>query len=67
MSSLDVDSDYVELAVELFSMLADPTRVRIILALRDEELPVSRLAEIVDKPRQRSRSTSPSCGSPGSC
>lgn len=48
--SLGVGSDYVELAVELFSMLADPTRVRIILALRDEELPVNRLAEIVDKP-----------------
>lgn len=30
-------------------MLADATRVRIVLALRDEELPVNRLAEIVDK------------------
>lgn len=30
-------------------MLADATRVRIILALRDGELPVNRLAEIVRK------------------
>jgi DNA-binding transcriptional ArsR family regulator len=43
------DSQYVELAVEIFSMLADATRVRIVLALRDGELPVNRLAEILDK------------------
>jgi DNA-binding transcriptional ArsR family regulator len=43
------DSQYVELAVEVFSMLADATRVRIILALRDGELPVGRLAEILQK------------------
>jgi len=30
-------------------MLADATRVRIVLALRDGELPVGRLAELVDK------------------
>lgn len=30
-------------------MLADATRVRIILALRDGELPVNTLAELVDK------------------
>lgn len=47
--SLGVDSQFVELAVEVFSMLADPTRVRIILALRDEELSVNHLADIVDK------------------
>ncbi|KHL02946.1 ArsR/SmtB family transcription factor [Sinomonas humi] len=47
---LDPDSQYVDLAVEVFSMLADATRVRIILALREnEELSVNRLAEIVDK------------------
>ncbi len=46
----DPDSQYVELAVEVFAMLADATRVRIILALRDAgELPVNRIAEIVDK------------------
>jgi DNA-binding transcriptional ArsR family regulator len=44
------DSQYVELAVEVFSMLADSTRVRIILALRDvEELSVNHLADILDK------------------
>lgn len=47
--SLDVDSQYVELAVEVFAMLADATRVRIILALRDMELPVNELAETVGK------------------
>jgi DNA-binding transcriptional ArsR family regulator len=44
------DSQYVELAVEVFAMLADATRVRIILALRDAgELAVNQLAELVDK------------------
>jgi DNA-binding transcriptional ArsR family regulator len=46
---LTLESQYVELAVEVFSMLADATRVRIILALRDEELSVNHLADIVDK------------------
>ncbi|MHB1171990.1 MAG: ArsR/SmtB family transcription factor [Lacisediminihabitans sp.] len=46
---LDADSQYVELAVEVFAMLADATRVRIILALRDEELSVNHLADIVGK------------------
>lgn len=45
------DSEYVELAVEIFSLLADATRVRIVLALRDiDELSVNHLADIVDKP-----------------
>lgn len=43
------DDQYVLLAAEVFSLLADPTRIRIILALRDAELPVNRLAELVDK------------------
>lgn len=44
------DSQYVELAVEVFSMLADATRIRIILALRDHgELSVNLLADLVDK------------------
>jgi DNA-binding transcriptional ArsR family regulator len=44
------ESPYVELAVEVFSMLADATRVRIVLALQDAgELPVNRIAEIVSK------------------
>ncbi len=46
---MDPDSQYVELAVEVFGMLADATRVRIILALRDGELSVNHLADIVDK------------------
>jgi DNA-binding transcriptional ArsR family regulator len=43
------DSQFVELAVEVFGMLADATRVRLILALRDGELSVNHLAEVVDK------------------
>lgn len=49
MCGLEPDGQYVELAVEVFAMLADATRVRLILALRDVEMPVNRLAEIVDK------------------
>ncbi|MEQ1734904.1 MAG: metalloregulator ArsR/SmtB family transcription factor [Rhodoglobus sp.] len=46
----ELDGQYVELAVEVFAMLADVTRVRIILALRDaEELSVNHLADIVEK------------------
>jgi DNA-binding transcriptional ArsR family regulator len=45
----DPDSQFVELAVEVFSMLADSTRVRLILALRDGERSVNDLAETVDK------------------
>ena len=47
--ALDTDSEYVELAVEVFAMLADATRIRIILALRDTELAVNQLAETVNK------------------
>jgi DNA-binding transcriptional ArsR family regulator len=39
----------VELAVEIFKMLADATRVRIVLALRDGELSVNTLAYVVGK------------------
>jgi DNA-binding transcriptional ArsR family regulator len=46
----DMHEQEVELAVEVFAMLADATRVRIVLALRDGELPVGRLAELVGKP-----------------
>ncbi len=45
----DPDSQFVELAVEVFSMVADATRIRIILALQDGELSVNHLADIVDK------------------
>ena len=44
------DSQYVELAVEVFGMLAEATRVRIILALQEhEELSVNQLADLVQK------------------
>lgn len=43
------DSQYVELAVEVFAMLADATRVRLVLALREGEQSVNQLAEIVEK------------------
>ncbi len=45
----DPDSQYVELAVEVFAMLADATRVRLILALREGEQSVNQLADVVDK------------------
>ena len=48
-SGLDVGSGYVELAVEIFSMLADATRIRIILSLRGGERSVNDLAETVGK------------------
>jgi DNA-binding transcriptional ArsR family regulator len=46
---LTLDSPYVDLAVEVFAMLADATRVRIILALRGGELAVGDLAQAVGK------------------
>ncbi|HEY0238725.1 MAG TPA: metalloregulator ArsR/SmtB family transcription factor [Friedmanniella sp.] len=44
-----VDSEYVELAAEVFSLLSDATRIRLILALRSGELAVGELAEKVGK------------------
>lgn len=44
-----VDSDYVDLAAEVFALLADPTRIRIILSLRDGEMSVKDLADVVGK------------------
>lgn len=46
----DPESPYVELAVEVFGMLADATRVRIVLALRDGERSVGEIAEALGKP-----------------
>jgi DNA-binding transcriptional ArsR family regulator len=43
------DSQYVELAVEIFAMLADATRVRLVLALREGELSVNSLADLLGK------------------
>ncbi len=44
-----VADDYVELAVEVFGMLADATRVRLILALRNGEQAVNDLASQIGK------------------
>ncbi len=43
------DSAHVELAAEVFALLADPTRIRIVLALREGEQSVNRIAEVVEK------------------
>lgn len=43
--------EQVELAVETLRMLADVTRVRVLWALLDGELPVNDLADAVGKPR----------------
>lgn len=45
----NVAPEYVQLAAEVFALLADPTRIRIVLALRGGELPVNQLAEVVGK------------------
>src|ERR1700756_2462183 len=45
-----VDDDQVRLVVEVFRMLADPTRVRLLWTLIDGELSVNELADRIDKP-----------------
>ncbi|QNE18209.1 winged helix-turn-helix transcriptional regulator [Kribbella qitaiheensis] len=42
--------EQVDLAVEVFRMLADSTRIRLLWALLDDELAVNDLAEAVGKP-----------------
>lgn len=44
------DDEHVELAAEVFSLLSDPTRIRLILALRAGETSVGDLAAAVGKP-----------------
>ena len=46
---VEPDPQYIELAADIFAMLADATRVRIILTLRDGERSVNELAELVEK------------------
>lgn len=46
---LEPGSEYVDVTAEVFRMLADATRIRIILALRAGELSVNNLAELVDR------------------
>ena len=43
-------ADQVALAVEVFRMLADGTRIQILWALVDRELPVNELAATIGKP-----------------
>ena len=45
-----IDDDQAALIVEVFRMLADPTRVQVLWALTDRELSVNELAEQVNKP-----------------
>jgi ArsR family transcriptional regulator, zinc-responsive transcriptional repressor len=45
-----IDDDHVRLVVEVFRMLADPTRVRVLWTLVDRELSVNDLAERIGKP-----------------
>jgi len=44
-----VNAEFVDLAAEVFSLLSDATRIRIILTLEAGELPVGELAERVGK------------------
>lgn len=43
-------SEHIHIAVEVFRLLSDATRVRILLALSDGELSVNTLAERVERP-----------------
>jgi DNA-binding transcriptional ArsR family regulator len=45
-----IEDDQVNLIVEVFRMLADATRIRVLWALTDGELSVNELAEKVNKP-----------------
>lgn len=45
------DPEQVDLAVEVFRMLADPTRVRILWVLRDGELSVNDISRVLTKPQ----------------
>lgn len=47
--TFDADSSYVDLAAEVFTLLSDATRIRVILVLRDGEMSVGELAERVGK------------------
>lgn len=47
--TFNAESQYADFAAEVFSLLSDATRVRIILALRDAEKSVNELAEEIGK------------------
>jgi len=46
---MNEDMQLVDLAAEVFTLLSDPTRIRLILALRDGERTVNTLAALVGK------------------
>ena len=50
VSRSELPADQIALAVEVFRMLADGTRIQILWALIDQELPVNELATRVGKP-----------------
>lgn len=47
--SFDLNNEYIDLAVEVFSMLADPTRLRIVMILNDSERSVNEIAGMLGK------------------
>ena len=47
--TFDLESPFVDLAVEVFQLLADPTRIRIVLVLREGERSVNDLAAVLGK------------------
>ena len=47
--TLNPDSQYADFAAEVFTLLSDATRVRIVLSLRDAEKSVNELAKEVGK------------------
>jgi len=56
--------EQAELVADVFRMLADSTRVRLLWSILDVELPVNEWPTSWASPRRRSRSTSPNCGWP---
>lgn len=47
--SITPETPHAEAAAALFALLSDATRVRILLAIGDDELSVNHLADIVDR------------------
>ncbi|MFT8396527.1 ArsR/SmtB family transcription factor [Propionibacterium sp.] len=48
-AGVTLDSEYIELAAEVFSLLSDPTRIRLVVALINSEHSVGELATMVGK------------------
>ncbi|WP_251857080.1 metalloregulator ArsR/SmtB family transcription factor [Herbiconiux sp. L3-i23] len=49
VTEYDPQNQNVEIAAELFAMLSDPTRIRIVLILSSDERSVNEIAEFLDK------------------